>query len=81
LALESGFTESINARSFIERGAGDAETAARTGLSWLSPYPETRELIQWMRDYNAAASSAGHRRIRLYGIDITAGGRKNGRGS
>jgi len=31
-----------------------------------------------MRDYNAAASSTGHRRIRLYGIDITAGGRKNG---
>ena len=31
-----------------------------------------------MRDYNAAASSAGHRRIRLYGIDITAGARENG---
>ena len=29
-------------------------------------------------DYNAAASSAGHRRIRLYGTDVTAGGRKNG---
>jgi erythromycin esterase len=79
IALESGFTESISARSFIEGGAGDAETAARTGLSsGLGRYPENRELIQWMRDYNATASSAGHRRIRLYGIDITAGGRKNG---
>jgi erythromycin esterase len=78
IALESGFTESISTRSFIEGGEGDAETAARTGLSWLSPYTENRELIQWMRDYNAAASSAGHRKIRLYGIDITAGGRKNG---
>ena len=33
IALESGFTESISARSFIEGGEGDAETAARTGLS------------------------------------------------
>ena len=79
IALESGFTESISARSFIEGGEGDAETAARTGLSsWANRYLENRELIQWMRDYNATASSAGHRRIRLYGIDITAGGRKNG---
>src|SRR6202012_1375614 len=69
IALESGFTESTNARAFIERGEGDAETAARIGLSWLSAYPENRELIQWMRDYNADASSAGHRKIRLYGID------------
>jgi erythromycin esterase len=79
IALESGFTESISARSFIEGGAGDAETAARTGLSsGFGQYPENRELIQWMRDYNATASSAGHHKIRLYGIDITAGGRKNG---
>jgi hypothetical protein len=36
IELESGFTESISARSFIERGEGDAETATRTGLgSWL----------------------------------------------
>jgi erythromycin esterase len=78
IALESGFTESISARSFIEGGEGDAETAAPTGLSWLGPFPETRELIQWMQDYNAAASSAGHRKIRLYGIDMTSGGRKSG---
>ena len=32
IALESGFTESISARSFIEGGEGNAETAARTGL-------------------------------------------------
>src|SRR6266702_4174351 len=77
IALESGFTESISARSFIEGGEGDAETAVRTGLSsGANQYPENRELIQWMRDYNATASSAGYRRIRLYGIDITAGGRK-----
>jgi len=79
IALESGFTESISARSFIEGGEGDAETAARTGLSsGFGRYLENRKLIQWMRDYNVAASSAGHRRIRLYGIDLTAGARVSG---
>ena len=74
IAFGSGFTESIGARSFIEGGEGDAETAARTGLSSrFSRYLENRELIQWMRDYNAAASSAGRRRIRLYGIDSVDG--------
>ena len=79
IALESGFTESISARAFIEGGKGDAATPARTGLSaWASQFSENLELLQWMRDYNAAASAAGHRKIRLYGIDITAGGRKSG---
>jgi erythromycin esterase len=79
IALESGFTESISARSFIEGGEGDAETAARTGLSsGFSRYLENRELIQWMRDYNATASSAAHRRIRFYGIDLPAGARVSG---
>ncbi len=79
IALESGFTESISARSFIEVGEGDAETAARTGLSsGFGRYLENRELIQWMRDYNATASSAGHRRIRFYGIDLAAGARVSG---
>ena len=73
IALETGFSESISARSFVENGAGDnAETTARSGLGF-SRNLEDRELIQWMRDYNVTASSAGHRKIRLYGIDITAG--------
>lgn len=79
IALESGFTESISARSFIENGEGDAETAARTGLSnGVNRYLENRELIQWMRDYNATASSAGHRKIHLYGIDLPEGERVSG---
>ncbi len=77
IALETGFSESISARSFVENGEGDAETTARTGLGF-SRNLEDRELIQWMREYNATASSAGHRKIRLYGIDITAGARVSG---
>src|SRR5882724_5961172 len=58
IALESGFTESISARPFIEGGEGDAETAAQNGFaSGLQRYLENRELIQWMRDYNATVSS------------------------
>src|SRR4051812_3685503 len=79
IALESGFTESISARPFIERGEGDAETATLNGLGrGLARYPQSRELIQWMRDYNATAASAGHRRIHLYGFDIPNGGRRDG---
>lgn len=78
VALESGFTESINARSFIEGGDGDVEAAAQTALPGLSQYLETRQLLQWMRDYNATADSRGHRKIRLYGLDITAGGQLSG---
>jgi len=78
IALESGFTDTISARSFIEGGEGDAETAVRTGLPGLDRYAETRQLVQWMQDYNATAESRGHRKLRLYGVDITGGGRTSG---
>jgi erythromycin esterase len=78
IALESGFTEAINARPFVERGEGVVASAVRSGLPGLDEYSETRELLQWMRDYNASAASRGRRPIRLYGIDMAAGGRLSG---
>lgn len=79
IALESGFTESAYARPYLERGEGDARTAATIGLSaGLDAYAENIELLQWVRDYNAAARRAGRPGIHLYGIDITAGGRQSG---
>ncbi len=79
IAIESGFTESINARSFVESGEGNAAATTLTGVSrWESHFPENRELIQWIRDYNAAAPSSGHRKLRFYGIDMTAGARVGG---
>jgi len=78
IALEAGFTEAMSARSFVEDGERDAETAARAGLPGLEQYSETRELLQWMRDFNAAAASRGRHAIRLYGIDLPAGGRLSG---
>lgn len=41
-------------------------------------YLENRELIQWMRDYNATVSSAGQHKIHLYGIDLPFGARVGG---
>jgi erythromycin esterase len=77
IALEYGFTESSAVDSFIDGGEGDAGNVARDPIN-RRLHIENRELIQWMRDYNATASSAGHRRLRFYGIDITAGGRPSG---
>jgi erythromycin esterase len=79
IALESGFPESWTVDSFVGGGPGDADGVTRDGLSnGFDRFVENRELIQWMRDYNAAAPSAHHRKIRFYGIDLTAGGRVSG---
>src|SRR5581483_11000145 len=63
IALETVFSESISARSFIEGGKGDAETAVLDGLGpGLAEYGESLELVQWMHDYNAAAAAAKRRK-------------------
>jgi erythromycin esterase len=79
VALESGFTESSAVASFVASGPGEAQGVVRDGMtSGKGNFDENRELIQWMRDYNAAATADRHRTIRFYGIDLTAGGRVNG---
>jgi erythromycin esterase len=71
IAVETGFTESSSVDSFVGGGLGEAQSNLRSALG---RHGENRELIQWMRDYNAVAAAAGHRRIRFYGIDLTLGG-------
>jgi erythromycin esterase len=73
IALETGFTESAFADTFVGGGPGDVQSAIRTGA--INRYAENAELIQWLRDRNAAAAAAGHRRVRLYGAYITGGAR------
>jgi erythromycin esterase len=78
VALESGFTESSAVASFVAGGPGEAHSVVRDGMtSGKGDFDENRELVQWMRDYNGAAT-AGRTRIRFYGIDLTAGGRLSG---
>jgi erythromycin esterase len=71
IAIEVGFTEAANVDSFVGGGPGDPQSVLPSGLG---DYSENRGLVQWMRDYNAAAAAAGHHRIRYYGIDLTLGG-------
>ncbi|MBV9344592.1 MAG: erythromycin esterase family protein [Gammaproteobacteria bacterium] len=79
IALESGFTESSITQAFIAGGPDPLQRVLRDGLSGeRGRYRENRELIQWMRDYNVAAPTAGHRSIRFYGIDLPAGNRMSG---
>jgi erythromycin esterase len=78
VALESGFTESSAVAAFVAGGPGEARGVVRDGMtSGKGSFGENRELIQWMRDYNASATS-DRPRIRFYGIDLTAGGRVSG---
>jgi erythromycin esterase len=71
IAVESGFTDLLSERSFID-GADAERLSAQT--SEFGQYRENRELAQWMRDYNATAS-ARHRRIHLYGINLAGDAR------
>jgi len=71
IAIEVGFTDSSSVDSFVGGGPGEAQSVLPSGLG---SYAENRELIQWMRDHNAAAAAAGHRRIRYYGADLARGG-------
>jgi erythromycin esterase len=79
VALESGFTESRTVEEFVRGGPGDAQSVALHGLtSGFGHLIANRDLIQWMRDYNAAAAKTGQRSIHFYGADLTAGGRISG---
>jgi|GEM_PF-2292309 len=68
VALESGFTEAHTIDAFIHGGPGDIDTVVRTGLTWnFERLPENRDLVLWLRTYNAHA----RQKIRFYGLDIS----------
>ena len=73
VALESGFTESRALARFVAGEAvGDASRVVNSGMTWaFGEYDENRELIEWIRSYNADPSHT--RKVRLYGMDVTGG--------
>jgi erythromycin esterase len=72
IAVETGFAESMPANDFVSGGAGSSSQLAHNVFQWLpGAFDENRELIEWMRAYNERPST--HRKIRLYGIDLTGG--------
>ena len=68
IAIESGFPEGHAIDAYAAGGPGSYESAARDG--W--PLAANRELIEWMRHYNADPT---HRvKLRFYGFDISGAG-------
>lgn len=72
IAIESGITESQRVQDFVLGGAGIARDVVHDNLTWrFGELAENVALVQWMRDYNADHSH--RRRIRFYGVDLSAG--------
>ncbi len=68
VTLESGLTEATGADDYIQGGAGVVDSIVRRGFTWSFQYlPENRDLLLWLRGYNAHAA----RKVHLYGIDLT----------
>lgn len=72
IAIESGITESQRVQSFVLGDAGIARDVVHDNLTWgFGELAENVALVQWMRDYNADPSH--RRKIRFYGVDLSAG--------
>jgi len=75
IAVESGFTDLLGNASFVANDTADLPPAP---TSEFDAYLENRELVQWMHDYNARATSSRHRKIGLYGINLPGDARPTG---
>lgn len=73
IAVESGYTESVAVDDYVVgRGALTPSIVAAV-FSWSSDtsYDENRQFIDWLRSYNARATT--RRKVHFYGIDLTGG--------
>ena len=74
LAAETGYSEGRLVDAYIRGQAGvdDVDKVVVHAFSWIkTPLEENRQLIEWMREYNARPSTT--RQLRYYGIDLTGG--------
>ncbi|MBL8271137.1 serine hydrolase [Steroidobacter sp.] len=70
LAAETGYAQAIAADDYVLGRPVPAELAVRGVFSWVdTPFEENRELLDWMRDWNARAEPA--RQVRFYGLEMT----------
>jgi erythromycin esterase len=70
IAIESGIIESRLIHDYVAEGQGDFEAVVQQGLSWtFDTYPQNRELIRWMKDYNSKLPSSG-RKLQFFGFDV-----------
>lgn len=71
IAIESGFPESRLVEDYVAGGAGTYEDIAERGFGWsFGRLEANRDLIEWMRRYNA--DPAHRTKLRFYGFDISA---------
>lgn len=71
IAVETGFTEAAEVSDYVSGGAGDSATLAPAVFQWNPDgLEENRQLIEWMRNYNASTT---RHKIRFYGVDLTGG--------
>ena len=66
VVMEANFAESLAVNDYVLHGAGTA-AAALAGLRWWTwDTTEVRELLEWMRAWNACHA----RKVKFYGYDI-----------
>jgi erythromycin esterase len=69
IAIESGVLEGRRVNDFVHGSADDRDTVLAEGLSWrFGDLPQNRELIEWLRQYNAASGCS--RAVNFYGFDL-----------
>jgi erythromycin esterase-like protein len=71
IAIESGFPEGHLVDQYVSGGIGTYDSISEKGFSWsFGRLDANRELVEWMRRYNA---DPAHRvKLRFYGFDISA---------
>ena len=70
IAIESGAVEGRLVHDYVRGGPGDLSGVLARGISWsMDQLPQNRELIRWLRDHNARASSGAT--VNFYGFDVS----------
>src|SRR5262245_37514906 len=70
-AMETDWTQALAVDAFVSDGQGDLDSAVKA-LSGLWRTEEYRELLAWMRAWNADPAHA--RKVRFHGLDMGAPG-------
>jgi len=70
VALETGLTASKRIYDHVIGRTTETDAALKESLSSWTRFPESLELIQWLRGYNAAQPPASQ--VHFYGVDLTA---------
>jgi len=69
IAMESGLVEGHLVHDYVAGGEGELSDVMARGFSWtFDRLPQNRELVQWLRDYNARPET--RRKINFYGFDV-----------